>query len=303
MRILSCLLLFLACLPAWASPPVLLRFVQLSDVHFVENAPDVTWRLMANAPDLLKDALKQINALNPAPKFMVLSGDFVHKNDETTLRRFFATLSENTPLPTYLALGTRESGPGKARVKLLAKTLNNRGFSPTGFYHFTPNPDTGVWVLDSSSPDGQTAQGQLGKAQFKWLTDSLKTSKHPMALFILHHPVIEPYASPAQRMLEPDRTQLLTLLEKHPATVAVISGGYHVARVTQRNGIIHASAPALIEYPNAFRVFTLYANGTWAIEDRPVSLDALRQKSRGRSPWLSLLGSEHTWSGSMRAGL
>ena len=71
----------------------------------------------------------------------------------------------------------------------------------------------------------------------------------------MHVPVIEPYNSPNHRLLDADKME--EILNKYKNPIAVFQGHYHGAKITQRGNILFVSCPALVSYPNAFRMITV----------------------------------------------
>ena len=58
-----------------------LRFVQVSDVHFSTRQTNTTYKLTGESPELLDDAIEQINAI-PDVNFVMFTGDQIDKSFE-----------------------------------------------------------------------------------------------------------------------------------------------------------------------------------------------------------------------------
>ena len=58
-----------------------LRFAQVSDVHFMENASNTTFKMIGESPRLLDDAIAQINEYNHMD-FVLFTGDQIDKGFE-----------------------------------------------------------------------------------------------------------------------------------------------------------------------------------------------------------------------------
>ena len=74
-------------------------------------------------------------------------------------------------------------------------------------------------------------------------------------IIVQHFPVVEPCKSMLHKTL--DAKEYLEVLDKHNNVVAVLSGHYHCAKVTQRNNVLHISSPSLVQYPNSFNVINI----------------------------------------------
>ena len=71
----------------------------------------------------------------------------------------------------------------------------------------------------------------------------------------MHVPVVEPFASPNHRMR--NGIVLKQLLESYKNPIAVFQGHYHAARIVQHDNVLYVASPALVSYPNAFRVVSV----------------------------------------------
>ena len=68
----------------------------------------------------------------------------------------------------------------------------------------------------------------------------------------MHVPVIEPFASPNHKMR--NAYALKQLIESYDNPIGVFQGHYHAAKITQHDNVLYVSSPALVSYPNAFRI-------------------------------------------------
>ena len=103
--------------------------------------------------------------------------------------------------------------------------------------------------------DWLTSKGRLGEQQLAWLDNEIKNSSKDVILIFMHVPVLEPYNSPNHRLLDADKME--EILNKYKNPIAVFQGHYHGAKITQRDNILYVSCPALVSYPNAFRMITV----------------------------------------------
>ena len=78
------------------------------------------------------------------------------------------------------------------------------------------------------------------------------TAKNDTVLIFMHVPVVEPFASPNHRMR--NAIVLKQLFESYKNPIAVFQGHYHAAKITQHDNVLYVASPALVSYPNAFRV-------------------------------------------------
>ncbi len=83
----------------------------------------------------------------------------------------------------------------------------------------------------------------------------LKNSKKDIVLIFLHVPIIEPFPSENHRLLNAGEVQ--AVIEKYNNPIAVFQGHYHANKITQHNNVLYVSSPALVSYPNAFRIISI----------------------------------------------
>lgn len=295
--------------PVKAPTPVL-KFAVIADPHYMRNGPDTSWLMFKESPYLLEDALRQINELGGV-QFILLTGDVMGNTQTQQWADFYKTVFQQTRIPLYVGLGPQDIGPGgKAATLRAIKQHATRGFTlpNKGYYSFSPTPQARFLVLDST-PDpatnpAPTTNGFISGEQLAWVKKQLEAEKDRMVFIVTHVPVVEPFSSPARRLREPDASKLLGVLEGAPRVTAVLSGHYHAAKRTRRNGIEHIATPALVEYPNAFRVITVYDDGTLEATWHETRLKTVRQWSRERSPWPSEAlgdpGQDHAWKTPLR---
>lgn len=55
-----------------------LKFAQVSDVHFLENGSNTTFKMIGESPRLLDDAVTQLNEHNDLD-FVMFTGDLIDK--------------------------------------------------------------------------------------------------------------------------------------------------------------------------------------------------------------------------------
>ena len=298
------LLAVVALLPAcWAD----VTFAHISDTHLMRQGPDGSWLLLKDAPALLADMLAQLDAYSgDKVQFVVLTGNAVHSPDEwDTLTQ----LVSQSRVPVFVSLGNRDvAHDGKLAAIQRLNQLNPQSFTmlDRGYYSFNPAPGVRLLMLDTAG--NSTGKGQIDAEQQAWLKQQLANEVNnatPSTVIVaMHHPLLEPYASPSRRLPDSTRQAVLGTLEQSPLVGLVLSGAYHAAKIQRRNGILHVSTPALAEYPSAARVITVKNNGHIQLAWLPTRLQNLAQLSRSRSPWIGVSNgvpaNDHQWQGALR---
>lgn len=234
-----------------------LKFVQISDTHFLENGANTTFKMIAESPKLLDDAVAQVNDI-PNISFVMFTGDLIDKAFEKELHAVLPHV-QKLHAPWYFAFGNHDPMYGgylskKLYLEILRENNSNFTFEKP-YYSFVPKKGYKVIVLDSIIDNEWTAQGYIYPEQLEWLDKELENSQKDIVLIFGHVPIVEPFTSPNHRMRNAE--QVKATIEKYKNPIGVFTGHYHAAKITQNNNVLYVSSPALISYPNAFRVITI----------------------------------------------
>ena len=234
-----------------------LKFAQLSDVHFYTGEDNTTFKMRAESGKLLDDAIAQINE-TPNVSFVMFTGDQIDHPYEKELSAFLPH-TEKLNIPWYFTFGNHDTMLGgylnpSLYMQLVNKYNKNYKFEKS-YYSFVPQKGYKAIVLDTIIRDRLTSNGKIGEEQLLWLDNEIKNSKKDIILIFMHVPVLEPYNSPNHRLLDADKMQ--EILNKYKNPILVFQGHYHGAKITQRGNILYVSCPALVSYPNAFRMITV----------------------------------------------
>lgn len=234
-----------------------LKFAQVSDVHFLENGSNTTFKMTGESPRLLDDAISQINDYNDID-FVMFTGDLIDKSFEKELKAFLPHV-EKLNAPWYFAFGNHDRCVGGYLTTLVYLDMvrnSNPNFKfKKAYYSFVPKKNYKVVVLDNIITDEVTSNGYIDEEQLKWLKKELDASKNDTVLIFMHVPIIEPFASPNHKMR--NGIVLKQLIESYKNPIGVFQGHYHAAKITQHDNVLYVNSPALVSYPNAFRVVSV----------------------------------------------
>jgi 3',5'-cyclic AMP phosphodiesterase CpdA len=207
-------------------------FVQLSDTHWGFHGPAVN----PDAEGTLPKAVAAVNALSPAPDFIVFTGDLTHTTDDPQERR--RRLAGFRDIVKALKNPTIRFMPGEHDASLDRGEAFREFFGPTRYtfdhkgVHFI--------VLDNVSDPA----ARLGDEQLAWLAADLKGRQADDRIVVLTHRPLFPLM-PAWDWATRDGDQAIALLMPF-RNVTVFYGHIHQENHFRTAHIEHHSAKSLI---------------------------------------------------------
>lgn len=234
-----------------------LKFVQISDVHFSTRNVNTSFKLTAESGKILDDVIDQVNNI-PDVNFVMFSGDLIDKPFEKELQAVLPHV-EKLKYPWYVLFGNHDVCVGGYLTKSLYFDIisnHNENFNfKKPYYSFVPRKGYKVIVLDTIIDTRITSNGNIYPEELKWLDEELEKSKKDIVLIFMHVPITEPFPSEGHRLLNAGAVQ--AIIEKYKNPIGVFQGHYHASRITQKGNVLYVNSPALVSYPNAFRVVTI----------------------------------------------
>ncbi len=234
-----------------------LKFAQVSDVHFSTYGKNTTFKLTGDSPTLLQDAINQLNDMQNLA-FVMFTGDLIDKPYENQLTAMMPYLNKLIH-PWYYAYGNHDTCVGGYLTPQLFREIvksNNKNFLfGTNYYSFIPKKGFKAIVLDSVIRDEITSNGYIDKLQLAWLDNELKRAQNDTVLIFTHIPFKEPFASANHRLKNANEVNAIVKKYKNP--IAIFQGHYHGSKITQEGNVLYVSTPALVSYPNAFRLINI----------------------------------------------
>ncbi len=270
------------------------QFAHFSDVHIDANGEDNSRRLFKDSGTLFQTALTTLQSI-PGMDFLLFTGDSVNTPKPEHFAAFFQYLKNYNKIPYFMVLGNHDVGvkPGMVKQDTIDTYRKQGGYSvfPSeagkSYYTVFPEPWIRLLVLDGTTDEKITANGAVPQAQLDWIKQELEAARkgRQMVIMASHFPLVEPFHSESHHIVKPDADKLKALIDAYPNVVAYFAGHYHSARIKKDNGVYYVTSPALVEYPNAFRVVRISRNGKMSLQWHPSPLEALVEKSRSRSKW------------------
>ncbi len=212
--------------PERADPPrPLLSFVQLSDLHVGFNGPKVN----PESEHMLARAVAAVNALEPQPDFVVVTGDLTHTVDDAVERR--ARLIRVRDGLARLRAPLRHVMPGEHDAGLDQGAVFREIFGPT---HFTFD-HAGVHFIALDNVSDPT--GALGPEQLAWLTAGLATRARDQRIIVFTHRPLFDLAKPWDWYTRDGQAAIDLLMPF--AEVAVFYGHIHQEHHAMTGHIAH----------------------------------------------------------------
>ncbi len=263
-----------------------LKFAQISDVHFASGEKNSSYKMLENSGELLSDAIFQVNSTEDID-FVMFSGDLIDNPKRSQLMDFISIV-KTLNAPWYIAFGNHDVDfDGKFTKEDFLKIIcaHNLNFSETKpYYSFKPKKGFKVIVLDTMITSQVTANGEITPEQLEWLDKEVKQTPDNEVIIIFQHvPVVEPYSNEQHKLL--NDKEVLKHLYSYKRPLIVLAGHYHGTKVTQDGKILFINSPALISYPNAFRIVNVNSQKDKVIVDlyyKETSLKDVQSRSRLR---------------------
>lgn len=211
------------------SPKPLFTFVQLTDpqMGYISDNKNCEEEIR-----LYSEAVRYINQIKP--KFVVITGDFVHNRMDTNQLNTFIRITStiHKSIPVYLIPGNHDVGMKPTKVLLddfLQKYTSDR-------FQFTYKK-VQIIGFNSCLINAGIKQDTI---QFDWLKACLEKKPKTIRKVVFTH---QPFfiknleeKSTYDNIAEPSRSEYLSLLKKN-GVVAVFSGHYHKNAAANYQGI------------------------------------------------------------------
>ena len=262
-----------------------LKFIQVSDVHYSSFEDNTSYKMLENSIELFDDAIDQINSVSNV-NFVMFTGDMINLPLKKELLGFIKEANKICH-KWYVVLGNHDVDvDGKLTKKMYFDILNshNLNFAQTNsYYSFIPKKGYKVIGLDTTIDGEFTAQGLITQEQLQWLDKELKSAGNSVVILFMHAPLEPPYHSPSHIVRNAEEVK--AVINKYNNPMLICSGHYHAVRVKQDENKLYISSPALVSYPNAFRIVNIHSQKQKIIVDlylKETRLDEVRTRAKIR---------------------
>ena len=237
-----------------------LRIVQITDLHLKASPGSRLWGADVDAG--LNAVLAHIQARDPAPDFVLATGDLV--GDEPDAYNRLVAMLEPLALPVYCLPGNHDF------PAIMSRTLRS---SMVQWQRYFVAGDWQFVLLDSSFPG--TPDGHLASVELALLDTVLATDSERHTLVCLHHNPLPIGAAWLDTMTVSNGAALFAVLDRYPQVRAVVWGHIHAEFVARRGSMRLLATPAtsvqfkpdapepqVDSLPPGYRWFELYPDGT-----------------------------------------
>jgi 3',5'-cyclic-AMP phosphodiesterase len=210
---------------------------QISDLHI--TAPGTLAYGRVDTAAFLSRAIDALNALDPRPDAVLITGDLVDAGgiDEYRLLR---DLLARLDIPWHVLVGNHDDRANLRRVFGERAELSGDGFVQYAI------DIAGVRVIALDTLDPGSGAGRLCAARLAWLEAELVASHGKPVMIGMHHP---PFACgigfmDAIRLAPDDALALDALLRRHPNVERIVCGHVHRPITARFGGTIVWCAPS-----------------------------------------------------------
>ncbi len=225
-----------------SSAPI--TFIHLTDLHIGDQGADPG--LKSDTASRLAAVVDTLQAMQPAPAFVLVSGDLSNRGDEASYRKL-AALMAPLRMPVLYAAGNHDD---RAALRSVLHLPHAEPGAAAPCHYDAVVAGVHVIVLDTSVP-GKIG-GALDDQQFGWLRERLYAHPALPCLLVAHHaPALDEQDESGEweTLSLADTRRLRDLLRERQATGASVAGMFcghiHYDRVSSWYGTVLAVATGL----------------------------------------------------------
>jgi 3',5'-cyclic AMP phosphodiesterase CpdA len=212
-----------------------LIFAQISDLHV--TAPGRSCMNRVDTVGLLRACVARLVDFDPAPQFVIASGDLVEvatPEEYSHLRRLLAPLA----VPTYVVPGNHDD-----REYMRAAFADQPYMPRAGFIQYVVDEGPVRFVFLDTLVPGQEG-GELCGGRLAWLADRLAEAPDRPTVIVMHHP---PFLTGVANLDDPGlqgADEFARLLARFSQVERVLCGHLHRSIQVRWHGILASVCPS-----------------------------------------------------------
>lgn len=209
---------------------------QISDLHVVARGKKLYQRI--DTPAFLQRAVAHLNALDPRPDFVWITGDLVDQGSAAEyahLRELLAPLR----IPWALMPGNHDD-----RATLRQSFADQPYLPKNGEFLQYALDDLPVRLLALDTLIPGESGGRLCQARLDWLSDRLEERPDRPTVVAMHHPPFLTGLTEMDSINCNNSAALGALVAQHPQIERILCGHVHRPMVVRWNGTVVTTAPA-----------------------------------------------------------
>ncbi|WP_025898573.1 phosphodiesterase [Sneathiella glossodoripedis] len=191
---------------------------QLSDPHVTVRQSE--FHDLYLTIDKLQRAIDRVNAMEPRPKFAVITGDLVNEggaDEYDALSAVLATLE----IPAYLGIGNHD-----CRETFRQKFADHAYVPKTDYIQYCWEEEGLRHVMLDTNVKGQ-AWGRLCEERLAWLDKTLSEKPTMPTLIFMHHPPFLTGIKPMDEMGLKDADKFGEVISRHKQVLRIFCGHLH----------------------------------------------------------------------------
>ncbi|MGD9683133.1 MAG: metallophosphoesterase [Candidatus Obscuribacterales bacterium] len=233
-------------------------FAFVTGVHLTNKMED-SYLLYHESQLFLQEAIKRINEAEV--DFTVFGGDQIEgPGDDDENWNLFIDVVKNLQNPWDFILGDRDIAATRLvdKMRTFGPDWKGKGIElDTPYWSRSPAGNVHLIGLDSSMPGSK--EGSLSSRQLEWLKNDLAVNQSKFTIVFCHHPLLPPPpfngGEPWSNYNIVNSASALEILSSSLYVRLVVSGHVGINKVQKERDAYHVSAPALVGYPCAYKIF------------------------------------------------
>lgn len=211
---------------------------QISDLHIVEKNKHWLSEPATEVTERLLRTISYINALNPIPDVVLLTGDATDDGSQASYVHL-KELLESLKVPLYVIPGNHDR-----REEMRAAFLAHSYMPSKGFIQYVID-DYPVRLIGLDSLVEGKSYGCICEQRLSWLEETFKTLSKKPTLIFMHHPPIKIGMNLFDKMNCVTPPAFKNLVQERDDLIGIITGHYHHLCVSSFGGKLCFLAPSV----------------------------------------------------------